>query len=109
MPDQDDARGLEVADAIVNLRTQLLAARAAGADAEIQFPIQSMTLVLQVVATRSADGKAGFRVPVVNAEIGGSVAREQERTHTVTVVFSEPVDRAGNPVKVAQTTDQMKG
>lgn len=109
MPDQEDGQYFEVAEAIANLRSQLLAARAAGADADIQLPIQSMTLVLQVVATRSLDGKAGFRVPVVNAEIGGSVGRERERTHSVTVVFSEPVDRAGNPVKVAQTAGEMKG
>jgi hypothetical protein len=108
MPD-DDPHEFEVADAIANLRSQLLAARAGGADAEIQLPIQSMTLVLEVVAVRSADGKAGFRIPVVNVEIGGSASRQRQRTHTVTVVFSEPVDRAGNPVKVAQTTDKLKG
>ena len=54
-------------------------------------------------------GKAGFKVPFVNVELGGSASRQWEHTSTVTVVFGPPVDRDGNPVQVADTGDTMDG
>ena len=101
--------GIGLADAIAVLRSELLAARAAGGGADIQLPVESMTVALQVVATRSADGKAGFKVPIVNAELGGSAGWQRETMQTVTVVFGPPVDRDGNPLKVARASDQRKG
>ena len=49
--------GLGLADAIGLLRDELLEARAAGAGSEIQLPVESMTVVLKVTATRSVDGR----------------------------------------------------
>ena len=55
MPERDAAAdGLGLASAIGLLRDELLAARAAGAASGIQLPVQSMTVVLTVTATRSA-------------------------------------------------------
>jgi hypothetical protein len=68
-----------------------------------------MTVQLQVAATRTRDGKAGFSVPIVNVELGGSVGRQREAMQTVTVVFGGPIDREGNPVKVAQPSSARKG
>ena len=68
-----------------------------------------MTVVLTVEATRSLDGKAGFKVPVVELELGGGASRERSSGQTVTVVFGEPVDREGRPVKVAHASDQLMG
>lgn len=101
--------GLGLADAIGLLRDELLKAHAAGAGSEIQLPVESMTVELKVTATRSVDGKAGFRVPVVDLELGGGVGRERGSEQTVTVVFGGPVDRNGRPVKVAQESAQRKG
>jgi hypothetical protein len=110
MPERDvDSDGLGLAAAIGLLRDELLAARAAGASSPIQLPVQSMTVVLTVTATRSADGKAGFKVPIVDLELGGGLSRERGSEQTVTVVFGGPVDRDGNPVKVAQGTDSLIG
>lgn len=110
MSDSDgDVAGIGLADAIGQLRDELLRARAAGGDRDIQLPVESMTVDLKVVATRSADGKAGFRVPVVNVELGGSAGWQREATQTVTVVFSQPVDRDGKPVNVAQPSGRRKG
>jgi hypothetical protein len=103
------ADGLRLADAIAVLRDELLRARAAGSSSEIQLPVESLTVELKVTATRSADGKAGFKVPIVNLELGGGVARERGSEQTVTVVFGGPVDRGGNPVKVASADDALKG
>lgn len=63
------APGLGLSEAIELLRDELLTARAAGANSDIQLPVESMTVELSVTATRSADGKAGFTVPVVGLEL----------------------------------------
>jgi hypothetical protein len=103
------ADGLGLADAIGLLRDELLRARAAGADSDIQLPVESMTVELTVTATTSLDGKAGFTVPVVGLELGGGGARERGSEQKVTVVFGGPVDRDGNSVKVAQPSSERKG
>ena len=107
--DVASADGVGLAEAIGLLRDELLKARAAGADSEIQLPVESMTVQLQVAATRSRDGKAGFSVPIVNLELGGSVGWQRETLQTVTVTFGGPVDREGHPVKVAQEGSERKG
>ena len=111
MADKDagPADGIGLADAIETLREELLKARAAGAGSDIQLPVASMTVVLTVEATRSLDGKAGFKVPVVELEVGGGGSRERSSGQTVTVVFGEPVDRDGRPVKVASASDTPMG
>jgi hypothetical protein len=68
-----------------------------------------MTVELTVTATKSLDGKAGFTVPFVGLELSGGGAREHAAGHKVTVVFGGPVDREGNPVKVASAADVMPG
>jgi hypothetical protein len=83
-------------------------ARAAGATSEIQLPVESMTVEMTVTATRTADGKAGFKVPIVEVELGGGGSRERGTGQTVTVMFGGPVDREGKPVKVAQATSELK-
>jgi NTP-dependent ternary system trypsin peptidase co-occuring protein len=101
--------GIGLAEAIAALRDALLAARMMGAESDIQLPVESMTVELQVAATRTRGGKAGFTVPFVNAELGGSAGWQRDTTQTVTVVFGEPVDRNGNPVKIAQASRRRKG
>ena len=103
------ASSLGLSEAIGLLRDELLRARAAGAGSDIQLPVESMTVELSVTATRSADGKAGFTVPVVGVQLGGGAARERGREQKVTVVFGEPVDGNGHPVKVASVSDSLPG
>lgn len=68
-----------------------------------------MTVELKVTATKSVDGKAGFKVPFVNLELGGGGSRERGSDQTVTVVFGGPVDREGKPVKVAEASNELIG
>lgn len=103
------AGGLGLADAIAVLRDELLRARAAGGGSDIQLPVESMTVELTVTATRSRGGKAGFVVPLVGLQLGGGGGREHGSGQKVTVVFGGPVDRGGNPVKVASAADVMPG
>jgi hypothetical protein len=107
--DNGPTDGLGLADAIGLLRDELLQARAAGGASDIQLPVESMTVVLTVTATKSAEGKAGFKVPFVELELGGGAGRQRGSGQTVTVVFGGPLDRAGNPVKVASAGDAPKG
>jgi hypothetical protein len=100
------ADGLALADAIDLVRAELLRAAANGAEAAIQFPVESVTVELQVVATTGVDGKAGFKVPVIDLELGAAASRQWEHTSTVTVEFGGPVDRGGNPIKVANAGGQ---
>ena len=106
--DQESVKGLGLAEAIEALRDDLLKAREAGAKSEIQLPVESMTVVLTVTATREANAKAGFKVPFVPVEVGGGGSRGRGTGQTVTVVFGGPVDREGRPVKVAQATSEFK-
>ena len=101
--------GIGLTDAINMLRAEVLNAHAAAADSLVQFPVESLTLELQVVATRSADGKAGFSIPFVNVELGGSAGWQWENTQTVTVTFGPPIDPDGNVLKVARSSSEPKG
>ncbi len=103
------ALGLGLSDAIGLLRDELLKARASGAMSDIQLPVESMTVELSVTATRSADGKAAFTVPVVGLQVGGGGNRERGSEQKVTVVFGGPVDRDGRAVKVASPSDVVPG
>ena len=111
MSEQDvgSAEGLGLAEAIALLREDLLRARAAGGDSDIQLPVESMTVQLTVTASRSAGAKGGFTVPFVGFELGGDSGRQRASTQLVTIVFGGPVDPDGKPVKVARRTDELKG
>src|SRR4051794_19674989 len=101
-----EVEGLGLAEAIAKVRADLIAAQDAGANEKIQFPVQSLTIELKVVAAKGADGKAGFKVPTINAELGGGANWKSEATQTITVQFREPVDDTGDPVKVASGSDE---
>ena len=109
MADRGSVEGLGLAEAIESLRDDLLQARAAGASSEIQLPVESMTVELTVTATRTREGKAGFKVPIVEVELGGGGSRKRGMGQRVTVVFGAPVDRDGKPVKVARASSELKG
>ena len=99
--DESKVPGIGLDDAIEALRANLIAAMEKGAGTPIQFPVEKMTVELDVVATKSLDGKAGFKVPVLEVELGGGGGWSRANTQKVTVQFGSPVDQHGNPVKVA--------
>lgn len=101
--------GIGLDDALEALREELASARQKAAEHDFQFPIENMTIELKVGVTRSKEGKAGFRVPLFEAQLGGSVGIDLERLQTVTIVLGAPVDRRGNPVKVASGSNQFVG
>lgn len=104
-----DLQGLGLAEAVRALRADLLAAQRDPAYEDVQFPIQGVTIQLQVAAVRTADGKAGFTIPIVDLELGGAVGWQKETMQSVTVTFGPPVDPAGNPIAVVSASDEPKG
>jgi hypothetical protein len=101
--------GIGLADAIEMLRNEVLAAQLNAGDARARFPIQTLTVTLKVGLTKSVEGKAGFKVPFVGAELGASGGLDQERAQTVTLVLGPPVDGSGKPIMVGESTDEEKG
>jgi hypothetical protein len=100
--DEPEVPGIGLDVAIEALRADLIAAMEKGAGEPIQFPVDKMTVELDVVATKSVDGKAGFKVPIVEVELGGGGGWSRENTQKVTVEFGSPVDQDGTPIKVAR-------
>lgn len=105
----EERDGLGLAEAIEALRGQLIQAVEAGAGARVQFPVQEVSIELAAVVTNSKDGKAGFKIPFVGAELGGGIANSNATTQRVTIRFAAPIDQAGNSVKVASSSDEDKG
>jgi hypothetical protein len=101
--------GIGLAEAIAMLRADVVRARVAAADSTVQFPVESIMMELKVAATRSTEGKAGFCIPFINVELGGSKEWQRETMQTVTVTFGSPVDDEGNPVKVSEASDELEG
>jgi hypothetical protein len=100
--------GIGLAEAIEMLRAEVSTAQTKATGAAVQFPIQTLTVQLKVGLTKLADGKVGFKVPFVGAELGGSAGLHQETTQTVTLVLGPPVDQKGRPVSVAKATNTLK-
>jgi Trypsin-co-occurring domain 2 len=101
--------GIRLADAIEMLRSEILEAQTRATGARVQFPIQSLKVDLKVGLTKLADGKAGFTVPFIGAELGVSGGLHSETTQIVSVLLGPPVDPQGRPVSVGQTSDELKG
>ena len=103
-----EPEGLGLAEALEALRAELAGAQAMAADSDVQFPIQTLTVELKAGVTRSVDGKAGFKVPFLGAELGGSAGYDRQSLQTLTVVLGPPVDRQGKPIRVTSRADERK-
>jgi hypothetical protein len=99
--------GMPLSEAIEQLRDELLKARAAGANSDIQLPVESMTVELSLSVTVSGDGKAAFTVPIVGLQLGAGASRDRGTEQRVTIVFGSPLDREGQQAKIAQVTTTL--
>jgi hypothetical protein len=106
---QKTPEGVGLDEALEALRAELASARLKAAGQDLQFPVQSLTIELKVGVTRSKEGKAGFHVPLIEAQLGGSAGVDRETLQTVTLVLGPPVDQHGVPVKVASVSTTRKG
>lgn len=100
--------GVGLADALEALRADLARAREMAAGADLQLPIDGVTVEIKAVVTSDRRGRVGFRVPFVNAEVGGEAGMGSERIQTLTLELGTPVDAEGRPVKVSARSTQAK-
>jgi hypothetical protein len=105
---QEHVDGVGLAEALEALRAELATAHAAAGGADVQFPIETLTVELKVGVTKKAGGKFGFSVPFVGVGIGGEAGYDRETLQTVTLVLGGPVDAAGIPIKVARASIARK-
>ncbi|GHD14084.1 hypothetical protein GCM10010313_40080 [Streptomyces violarus] len=105
---QDDEHGIGLAAALDMLRRELAGAQRDAKSAGITFPVESVTVELQVGLTREKDGTVGFKVPFLGAEVGGSGSIARETVQTVTLVLGTPQDKDGKPIKVADEDEDWK-
>jgi len=105
-PDHEDHKsGIPLVETIEALRAQLTEAVAAGADQEIQFPVDGVELEFHVGVTRSIEGNAGIRFWVV--ELGANASYAVESIHTVKVSLGAPVDAAtGETIKIRRSMSE---
>lgn len=83
--------GVSVVDVVDNVKRAIKAARLSRSDGRRDLRVATVTLTLNVVATRSSGGGLDFRLPFIgmNLRLGGKVTRRD--THTVTVnLTAEP-------------------
>jgi hypothetical protein len=89
---------IDLAEAIQQLRAQLVKAVEEGEGEELRFGLEAIELELQVAVTKEAGGKAGFKLCVFNAEGEGKVARES--LQKVKLVL-KPEDKEGRKTMVS--------
>ncbi|GAB3660479.1 hypothetical protein GCM10027589_22200 [Actinocorallia lasiicapitis] len=98
---------LGLVEAIEQVREELRQAMVAGAGADIQFPIDQVTLEFQVGIKKIGEGSGKVKVWVLEAGVSGKI--EHDAVQKVTVVLQAPVDSSGRPVKVAAGSQSMPG
>ncbi|MFI2288368.1 trypco2 family protein [Streptomyces niveus] len=87
--------GIELADLLASLRSEISRARLDAAGKDVRFRINSIDLELQVAVEKSAEAKAGVRFWVVS--LGGEGAAKSARTHTVKLSLAAETDN-GDPL-----------
>jgi hypothetical protein len=94
---------LDLAETVQALREELGKAAAAGAGADIQFPVTQIQLDFHVTIKKEAGISPKVRFWVV--ELGASGGLSREEIHNVSVTLGTPVDRTGQPVKIGRGFD----
>lgn len=89
---------IELADAIGEVRRNLIRAQAAGEGESLRFRVAAVDLELQVKITEDDKIKGGIKAWVLDA--GGEHAASEGITHTVKIKL-EPVTGTGEEFKVS--------
>ncbi|WP_406000280.1 trypco2 family protein [Streptomyces sp. NBC_00829] len=95
---------IELAAVVEAIRAEILAAMSTNDDGGIHFPVGQIQLQFQVGVTRSANGRAGLKLWVL--ELGGDKGKVLQELQTVTVTLEPPVDDHGRSVKVFRSSTE---
>ncbi|TDC25080.1 hypothetical protein E1265_07880 [Streptomyces sp. 8K308] len=88
-----------LAEVIRQVRRELARAREDGADDGVRFAVRQVSLEFAVQVHQAGDGRAGLRIGVLTADVGGGVSRD--RTHRIQVELG-PEDGAGGMLRVGR-------
>ncbi len=99
-----DEAWVGLAEAVRGVRTELAAAQAEGAGADLGFEVGQIELEFAVDIRKEATGQAGAKVYVLSLGAKGSVA--QGVTHRMKVVLN-PQDRNGSSPRIAGRTGEI--
>ncbi len=102
----DKKPGIPLAQAIEDLRSELLKALQKGKDQELHFRLKPIELELQLAVTASGVAKGGVKFWVV--EFGAEGNAKRETTHKLKLVL-EPVGLKGEPFEVSSPGDSRPG
>ncbi|MEU6578310.1 trypco2 family protein [Streptomyces sp. NPDC046805] len=95
---------IPLADVLDQIRAELVDASARSMDQDLQFPVGTVQIELQVGVTQSADGKGGVKLWVV--DLAGGTAISHQAVQKVIVNLEPPVDREGRRIRVAHELDE---
>lgn len=103
--------GFELTELLTKLRDDLQYAMVEGQGQRIRFKLETIEVELKVVAKRVAEGKAGIRFWVVNAEGGGKLENERAQTIKLRMVphLSTPTADGHRDVEIAAGLDEIPG
>jgi hypothetical protein len=95
---EDHKPAVPLANAIADLRAELLKALQEGAGKDLQFRLKPIELELKLAITAGGEGNAGIKFWVV--ELGAKGSYQNETTHTLKLTL-EPVGPDGGDVKIS--------
>ncbi|MBF0187019.1 MAG: hypothetical protein HQL50_03745 [Magnetococcales bacterium] len=100
---------LPLAEAIKELRAELNQARTEGQDEAIRFTVEEVEITLQVVAAKEGNTKAGFKVPVIDLDVGAGGKLSNTKTHTLRLKMSVSDRNASQAAPVDGDQEQTDG
>lgn len=95
--------GIELADAIRDLREQLIIAAQESKQSEIQFELGPIELELQVAASKEAGVDGGVKWLVFNAGANSNFSSGATQTLKLTL---NPKDRKGESISISHEADE---
>jgi Trypsin-co-occurring domain 2 len=95
-----------LAQAIAEIRAQLIEANAQSKNEAIRFIATEIEVELEIVFKLEAEAGAGFKLFSL-VDVSGKAKRGDESTHKVTVKLS-PIKSDGTPVEVADSDREPK-
>jgi len=90
---------IRLADAVQNLRRELISAVEAGKDEPLRFDLEEVKLELNVVLASEARGDAGVKFYVFNVGASGSDRTSETQKITLTL---KPATQSGGNVKLSR-------
>ncbi len=94
---------IELSELIVELRRELLEARARGEREDLRFQVEEVEIEVNLATTKEGSAKTGVKFWVLNAETQGKLAAETVQKVRIKL---KPLDAAGGPTLVSDEDER---